>query len=192
MWYVIREDELYHHGIKGQKWGVRRFQNPDGTLTAAGRKRLYKAAKSPWASEERSDAIRGSLSSAHTKRLSDATKRMYKADKEAEKAEDRFYTEHANRVKEKLGPSYNVKTDVKKAEKVWNEELFKDTPSRKAMLEASNRAKAERKALDKIGEDIAKELLGKYSDKPARSFIYGTERAYIAMGRMVVAEAMRS
>ncbi len=35
MWYVIKEDELYHHGIKGQKWGVRRFQNPDGTLTAA-------------------------------------------------------------------------------------------------------------------------------------------------------------
>lgn len=32
--------ELYHHGIKGQKWGVRRFQNEDGTLTAAGRERL--------------------------------------------------------------------------------------------------------------------------------------------------------
>ena len=28
---------LAHHGIRGQKWGVRRFQNPDGTLTAAGR-----------------------------------------------------------------------------------------------------------------------------------------------------------
>ena len=39
MWYVIQEDELYHHGIRGQKWGVRRFQNPDGTLTDAGRKR---------------------------------------------------------------------------------------------------------------------------------------------------------
>lgn len=31
--------ELYHHGIKGQRWGFRRFQNRDGTLTAAGRKR---------------------------------------------------------------------------------------------------------------------------------------------------------
>ena len=30
---------LYHHGIKNQKWGVRRYQNPDGTLTAEGRKR---------------------------------------------------------------------------------------------------------------------------------------------------------
>ena len=33
-------DELYHHGIKGQRWGVRRYQNPDGTLTAAGKRRL--------------------------------------------------------------------------------------------------------------------------------------------------------
>lgn len=30
---------LSHHGIKGQKWGVRRFQNSDGTLTAKGKKR---------------------------------------------------------------------------------------------------------------------------------------------------------
>ena len=31
--------ELYHHGTKGQKWGLRRFQNPDGSLTAEGRLR---------------------------------------------------------------------------------------------------------------------------------------------------------
>lgn len=38
-WVCTRQGELYHHGIKGQKWGVRRFQNKDGSLTPAGKKR---------------------------------------------------------------------------------------------------------------------------------------------------------
>lgn len=32
-------NELYHHGVKGMKWGVRRYQNKDGSLTPAGKKR---------------------------------------------------------------------------------------------------------------------------------------------------------
>lgn len=35
-------NELYHWGVKGMKWGVRRYQNKDGTLTAAGKKRMYR------------------------------------------------------------------------------------------------------------------------------------------------------
>ena len=38
-WVCTRQNELTHHGIKGQKWGVRRFQNKDGSLTPAGKKR---------------------------------------------------------------------------------------------------------------------------------------------------------
>ena len=38
--YIYKTNELYHHGIKGMKWGIRRYQNKDGSLTDAGKKRL--------------------------------------------------------------------------------------------------------------------------------------------------------
>ena len=39
---VCLNNELYHHGIRGMKWGIRRFQNKDGSLKPAGKKRYDK------------------------------------------------------------------------------------------------------------------------------------------------------
>ena len=65
MWNYVYTDELYHWGVKGQKWGVRRYQNADGTLTAAGKlresKQKYKeerkAEKEAMKAQKRDEAV---------------------------------------------------------------------------------------------------------------------------------------
>ena len=50
--------ELYHHGILGQKWGIRRYQNEDGTLTEEGKKRYGKMGLRESTPAERARAAR--------------------------------------------------------------------------------------------------------------------------------------
>lgn len=45
------ENELYHYGVPGMKWGVRRYRNEDGSLTTAGKKRMAKDISKNWSSD---------------------------------------------------------------------------------------------------------------------------------------------
>ncbi len=89
--YYDPEYVLIHHGIKGQKWGIRKYQNADGTLTAEGKQR-YGAASgkvekySRKASGWESRAINAKTSIGRGLSTSMATWRRQKADRVAEKA----------------------------------------------------------------------------------------------------------
>ena len=65
---IVPADELCHHGTKGMRWGVRRFQNKDGSLTAAGKKRRAKL-------EGELDKLGGSKKTETDKTASSARKR---------------------------------------------------------------------------------------------------------------------
>lgn len=71
-----KSNHLAHHGVKGMKWGVRRYQNKDGSLTADGKRRLEKdnrnSKKQKNADPDKwvEDDIR------NTKRLVDSTSRL--------------------------------------------------------------------------------------------------------------------
>lgn len=60
-YYTIdSNNSLVHHGIKGQKWGNRRYQNPDGSLTEEGRRRYgYAATDKGIYNKVKSQAIKG-------------------------------------------------------------------------------------------------------------------------------------
>ena len=79
--------ELYHFGIKKQKWGVRRFQNKDGSLTAAGKKRYYDTPELNAQKENVKRMKREAYQTMSVKKFNEYLneKRLYETNKEVER-----------------------------------------------------------------------------------------------------------
>lgn len=88
---------LEHHGILGQKWGIRRFQNRDGSLTAAGKKRYGKVAQSIVSKAKYNEDISGKVFKAvgaddkYLARANDALQENYEYQKKVTEEVDKMF-----------------------------------------------------------------------------------------------------
>ena len=132
MWTYVCLNDLYHHGIPGMRWGVRRFQNEDGTLTPAGKARVDKLTSKAAAARKEATGWRKAAKTASTKRFlgnksaselaSDAAKSASrKASKLEKKIKQLTNAKSAQRDKPSTQrsktPTQRSKTSVKKPSK---------------------------------------------------------------------------
>lgn len=99
---------LAHHGIMGMKWGVRRFQNADGTLTERGKKRFAKVESSSFLQKKDTRAMKRLLKkeirradSAELYQTKSSEQAYIQANKDMKRAEQKA-RHHANKAKDQL------------------------------------------------------------------------------------------
>lgn len=154
------QDELYHHGIKGQKWGVRRFQNSDGSLTPAGKQR--------YGNSGTSDSTRYDL------RDLDFTKRPKASDETIKEAQNEVSNdkEISSALNKKYSKPRNEDEAVELSRSLTND---LERPYRDAIRQCEELSK-KIDALDQLGK------YGKYS--------YDEVRAFVDSGKVSTQEAL--
>ena len=150
--YLSQYDYLCHHGIKGQKWGVRRFQNEDMTWTEAGKKRY------------------GNISNAKRKRIQSKSDKYMNKTRDSLNESSRYqerYVNAYNKTAERLNKEHDQITGIKATKKLFDE-VFTEEYNKLLLkdIETSEGFKKTKELMQKYGKEslgeVAKQAINEY------------------------------
>lgn len=133
---MYTDEELYHFGVKGQKWGVRRYQNKDGSRTPAGKKHY------------RSTGVRAAVARRQNEKI-DKSFNNWKVNsqKRADAIDLGKKSNVARRAYEENRKDKTLKRDYKQANKEYKKALRSNTTYRKGQIKSE------------VGKDISRKYL---------------------------------
>ena len=162
----MNETYLAHYGVKGQKWGVRRYRNEDGTLTPAGQKQVYKTLKKYSKSKDPRARLGQAVGEDHAiteaaSKLKSAAKKHSEAYQRQAAIASKMEQEHFNE-RDRLDKKNGLGNSQKNADEAWETVRKKYGKEYESLRQQSVTAYAE---YQEARKQVVDAYLGKYGNK---------------------------